>query len=208
MALRSFNSVDGYSVGEDANIIVIYANGDISANSLTVSNSANLGNIANIIITGGANGEFIQTDGNGNLTFANIPDQVGGTNTTVQYNNANTIDGSNAFTFDNTSNTVSITGNLLMIDMSPVRFGANTSANYVAFQAPATIPASVTWKLPNVDGAFGNVLATDGTGNLYWRTTPTGNLFVYARSGPVEIETENGYLTVVSRTGNILVPIG
>ena len=37
--------------------------------SLTVDGISNLGPISNVIITGGATGQLIQTDGNGNLTF-------------------------------------------------------------------------------------------------------------------------------------------
>ena len=46
---------------------------DSSANytmgKITVTNSANLGNIANITITGGSNGQALLTDGAGNLSF-------------------------------------------------------------------------------------------------------------------------------------------
>lgn len=46
-----------------------------TSNTLTIDNlvttGANLGNIANVKIAGGANGYVLQTDGNGNLSFAN-----------------------------------------------------------------------------------------------------------------------------------------
>ena len=42
----------------------------LSLNSLNVSGASNLGNIANVHIFGGANGQLIQTDGSGNLIFA------------------------------------------------------------------------------------------------------------------------------------------
>lgn len=45
--------------------------GNIAANNIAVTTEANLGNVANIVITGGANGQFLQTDGNGNVSFAN-----------------------------------------------------------------------------------------------------------------------------------------
>lgn len=52
---------------------------------------------------------------------------------------------------------------------SDIRFietGGGT--DYVAFQAPASIAASVTWTLPNADGSSGQVLSTNGTGTLSW----------------------------------------
>ena len=37
--------------------------------------------------------------------------------------------------------------------------------NTVGFVAPSTIPASVLWTLPDSDGANGEILSTDGSGN-------------------------------------------
>ena len=69
MALRPLNSVAGISVGSDPQTTVILANGDITTTNITVSGVSNLGPIGNVIITGGSNGQVIQTDGLGNLTF-------------------------------------------------------------------------------------------------------------------------------------------
>ena len=41
----------------------------LSLSSLTVTGVSNLGPIGNVTITGGTNGQLVQTDGNGNLTF-------------------------------------------------------------------------------------------------------------------------------------------
>ena len=70
MALRPFNSIAGITVGNDPQTAVILANGDITTTNITVSGVSNLGNIGNVIITGGSSGQVIQTDGLGNLTFA------------------------------------------------------------------------------------------------------------------------------------------
>ncbi len=70
MALKPLNVVDGLSVGETP-IDVIDANGNVTANNLTVSGTTDLGPIGNITITGGVSGQFITTDGAGNLSFAN-----------------------------------------------------------------------------------------------------------------------------------------
>lgn len=72
MALRPFNSIEGYSVGNDPQVNVIYGNGDVSAVNLDVSALSNLGPIGNITITGGSNGQAIVTDGNGVLSFSTI----------------------------------------------------------------------------------------------------------------------------------------
>ena len=64
-----------------------------------------------------------------------------------------------------------LTGDITLNAQSDLRFADSDSSNYVAFQAPATVSANVTWTLPNADGTSGQVLATDGSGGLAWETT-------------------------------------
>ena len=71
MALKPLNSVAGFSVGEvPANIIL--GNGDVTTNNITTTGVANLNAIGNVKISGGSNGQVIQTDGVGNLSFVTI----------------------------------------------------------------------------------------------------------------------------------------
>ena len=60
-------------------------------------------------------------------------------------------------------------------------------------------------------GANGQILQTDGTGNLNWYNKPsggTGFIYVYTRtSGAVEVQLVNSTLKIIGRSGNILVPI-
>ncbi len=51
-----------------------------------------------------------------------------------------------------------------------VRFDelAANGSNYVGFKAPDTLAASKIWTLPDADGSNGQILRTDGTGNLSW----------------------------------------
>ena len=77
MALRPFNSIAGFSVG-DPRTDVILANGDIQTTNLTANGIVNftstsnvtLGTISNVHIAGGNSGQVLTTDGAGNLTFA------------------------------------------------------------------------------------------------------------------------------------------
>jgi hypothetical protein len=57
---------------------------------------------------------------------------------------------------------------------SDLRFADSDSSNWVAFQAPATVAANVTWTLPAADGTTGQVLSTDGSGTLSWETCGGG----------------------------------
>lgn len=72
MAIKSLNSVGGFSVKDvSGNIVVIIdSNGNVNTPDLTVTGLSNLGSVANITITGGSNGQVITTDGSGNLSFS------------------------------------------------------------------------------------------------------------------------------------------
>ena len=60
-------------------------------------------------------------------------------------------------------------GDLLTGDQGDVRFNDADSSHYVAFQAPSTISANVTWTLPNADaGVSGYALTSDAAGTLSW----------------------------------------
>ena len=57
--------------------------------------------------------------------------------------------------------------------MSNLNF-LHSGGNKVTISAPASNPTSnVTFKLPQADGSSGQVLRTDGNGNLSWYTIPT-----------------------------------
>jgi hypothetical protein len=51
-----------------------------STGNLSVSGNSNLGAISTVIITGGSNGQFITTDGAGNLSFTTVTMNLGGNN--------------------------------------------------------------------------------------------------------------------------------
>jgi hypothetical protein len=51
---------------------------------------------------------------------------------------------------------------------SALKFADADSSNWVAFKAPATVGANVTWTLPAADGTSGQVLSTNGSGTLSW----------------------------------------
>jgi hypothetical protein len=67
-----------------------------------------------------------------------------------------------------------MTGNLVMNAQKETRYADSDSSNYAALRAPATITTNFTLTLPDNDGASGDVLVTDGSGNLSWVQQPTG----------------------------------
>lgn len=60
------------------------------------------------------------------------------------------------------------TGELQMMEISI------NGTNYVGFKAPDSLGTNTIWILPVGDGTSGQVLTTDGSGNLMWSTPATG----------------------------------
>jgi hypothetical protein len=136
MAADAFNSLTGYSVGIPP-VPVIDANGNV---------------VTNVLTTGNVTANTIYAD---NYRYANgqpIAATAGGSNTQVQYNNNNNFAGSVNFTFDSTTNLLSVpsitlTGNVVLGNISNITiFGGNN----------------------------GYFLQTDGLGNLAWSAAGGG----------------------------------
>lgn len=145
MASEKFNSLTGYTVGIPP-IDVVDSNGNVVTNVLTPSGNVS----ANAIYANSffyANGQPFNPGG--------VP---GGNTYDIQFNDNGNFGGSNVFTFDSSSNTVTLngsfvtTGNMNLGDISNV----------------------------TITGGFpGYVIVTDGSGNLSWAApggTGTNNL--------------------------------
>jgi len=144
MAFEPFNSVGGYTIGIPPTPI-INENGVATLNGLQVSGLSNLGSVGNVIILGGDNGYFLQTDGEGRLTWAPGGNggggngTPGGSNTQVQYNNAGNFGGDAGFTYDSINNILSVSGNIISnnfigtgnITIASINANGNITANYL-----------------------------------------------------------------------------
>lgn len=62
------------------------------------------------------------------------------------------------------------------LDMSPVRF-YGTGVNFIALRGPASIPTNTTFTLPSGDGQNGQMLFTNGAGQLNWLSLGSGLSF-------------------------------
>ena len=134
---------------------VLNVSGNINS---TTSANVSLGDVANIHITGGDPGQTLTTDGTGNLTWTSgggggngVP---GGTNQDVQFNNGGVFGGVASFTFN------SSTGLLTVPSIK-----SNTTAN---FQGSSSVNLGIVGNLHIAGGTNGQVLSTDGSGNLSW----------------------------------------
>jgi hypothetical protein len=197
MALKPLNSVGGFSVGEvPANVIL--ANADITANKGTFS--------GNLAVSNSNPAYGILTD---NLYYANgLPwdlQEAAGSNTQIQFNNNNNFGASANFTFDTSTNLLTVSGNS---QFNNANLGNLATANFV--NVASNLKVSGKSDLGNVGnviitgGSANQYLQTDGAGNLTWTTADTSRIL--NGTSNVSIPTLNGNVEVsVNGTSNVLV---
>lgn len=101
----------------------------------------------------------------------------------------------------------------LSIDaQAPVKFFPPTGTDYIGLQAPPTLAATTTFNLPDADGTIGQVMQTDGAGQLSFATVATTSLpeFNIAIGDPndVAIPTNMALLGAASaKAGSTVVTI-
>ena len=218
MAIKPLNSVAGFSVGENPNVVIL-ANGDITTTSITTTGVANLNEIANVKISGGTSGQVIQTDGSGTLSFVTIDTwriQNGTSNVQVAPSNGNVTvsvaGNANIATF--TSSGANISG-YLTIEGTVTANGNISANNYLVTPAskdliiaPATnlvrTDANVnpyndaTYSLGNNLARWANVYSKEAniSGNANIGTVRTDNL-LYANGQPWDLQEAAGSNTYV-----------
>ena len=152
-----------------------------------ISGITRLGNVGNVKITGGSTGQYLQTDGQGNLVWVSSQTTTpGGSTTQIQFNNSGSFGGSGNLTF----NTI---GNILTVDYIVANGSSLTSltgANVTGTVANATYATNAgnaySVSGSNVSGQVGNALLA---GTVYTNAQP--NI------------TSIGTLNSLSVTGNI-----
>ena len=146
--------------------IVLSPNG---TGSLNVTGVSNLGPVGNVKITGGTNGYVLQTDGTGNLSWTAQTGgggngTPGGSNTQIQFNNSGNFGGSSNFTFDSSSNTVTVTGPLIANTLT-IGAGINEFCTSEVYFAVTTSSATdqVLYSIPaaSIAGIDFQIIATD-----------------------------------------------
>ena len=208
MALLPFNSIGGFSVGE-VPVNIILANGDITSNNANftgnvtaaqfngnlVGTFANLtGNIvtSNITVNLEVTGNTANFSGNikalglltDNLYYANGQpwdlQQPGGSNTQVQFNDADQFGGSANFTFDKTTNLLTVGGN---ISGQNVNAGNLLTANFVTGTLTTNAQPNIT--------SVGTLSSLDVSGNVAAGGVKTDNLY-YANGTPWDLQEAAG----------------
>tara|TARA_R100000655_G_scaffold10080_1_gene24585 strand:- start:3867 stop:8231 length:4365 start_codon:yes stop_codon:yes gene_type:complete len=139
----------------------------------------------------GTNGQRLQTDGSGNLSWGTdnstdptkLPLNGGtmagaiamGTNKITGMGDPTAAQDAATKTYVDTADSLklnlsggTLTGDLTINAQKDLRFADGDSSNWVGLQAPATIASNFTLTLPATDGSTGQILKTDGSGNLGW----------------------------------------
>lgn len=200
---------------------------NIVADTIRATTTADLGDVANITVTGGANGQFMQTDGNGVLSFATPIVSAGGNSTEVQFNSGGLSAGDANFTWDG-SNGLTVLSNFtanpgayqlqvqgLSATLGSVLDGGVTIANSITtIDTPTTKITSANLSIQGTT-AFANLVVDTGNIAEYTiipeQTTDTAagtSLTIAAGSGKVDVGTTPGALTLRGGVGAITAPGG
>lgn len=174
----------------NANIAIVTGTGVNVAGTLNVSGNiaftgtnVSLGNIGDVEIYGGNNGQFLQTDGAGNLSFVSGGGSgngvVGGSNTQIQYNDGGNFGGTSGFTFNKSTNAMATPGNITA--------NGNISANYY---------------LGNGSQLTGIVLSSLSNGNSNINILANANITI-SSAGNANIVQVTGTGINISGTANI-----
>jgi hypothetical protein len=170
-----------------------------------------LGNVANIKITGGLNGYFLQTDGEGNLTWAaggggGGNGTPGGANTQVQFNDSGSFGGDAGFVYDKNTNILTVS-NLNVVDSFTGNISFASTAGTVTTNAQPNITSVGTLTSLNVTNTIAANLFAGSGANL--TNLPAANL---VGSVPLAQAVTNaaqpnitsvGVLTSLTSSGNI-----
>jgi len=104
----------------------------------------------------------------------NILDGVTATAAELNYNDITTLGTSEAskVVTANSSGDVNLSGNLNILTQGDLRLQDSSGGEYAAIKSPTTISSSYTLSLPTASGTSGQVISTDGSGQLSF-TSPS-----------------------------------
>jgi hypothetical protein len=220
VSANGFQTTGNITAGNiKANVLANIAGNLRVTGNVNFSGAANvtLGSVANLKISGGTNGYVLTTDGLGNLDWAagggGGNGTPGGSNTQIQFNNNGSFGGSPYLTFNNSTNTVQVAGNLIAntFQMGAGVYQFSTSEVYFATTA-STSPNQVLYSIPtdDISGVEFHIIATDSTGG----TRQSSKISSVVYNGQVQfneyaglyINGGVGTLQVDYNAGNIINP--
>jgi hypothetical protein len=204
--------------------VSLHANGAL--NTITINNAGTGYSVGTVSAAVAApSGRYLQTNGAGNLSWTEVAGaggggggEPGGSNTYIQYNDNGSFQGTDGFTFDETSNAVTANGTItgtnfvganLLNGNSEVAIAANGN---ITLTATSNATMTITDTGANITGTL-DVTANANTGNLGTNTAiiTTGNITTVntglVQNGNANVAiTANGNITLTA-TSNATMTI-
>ena len=204
--------------------IIINSEVESNSNSIEIISPSSMTASVTFTLPGddGSADQVLSTDGNGSLTWTTAStggSTAAGSDSQIQYNNSNSFGASANFIWDDSNNRLGIgtsSPSYTLDVLGPIRVGGNgqtgrfifydgVSGNELSFEANSSMTVSQTYTLPPYDGQNGDVLVTDGNGNLTWdkvNGTGTANCTGQGTGGGTDNSAESTYGFVGGGTSN------
>jgi hypothetical protein len=223
MAVRPFNSVAGFSAGDPA-YTVIQANGDVTTVNFTANGVSDLGNVGNVHIFGGNSGQFLKTDGVGNLTWDSVgnitsnnagpmPYYIGNGESYIinenkqgLYSEVITIDGE--FVIDGMlieiNDSIQSNDNQILFDFNGTATG-NTGFEFQYWSGNLSVPGNINASgniIPSADDTYDL-----GAANARWRNGYFGGNTIYLDTATISVDA-NGFLVFTNEVGGTFIVEG
>jgi hypothetical protein len=159
--------VGNMSTSNISNTATYFVQSKPNATSLKISTTsdANIANVVPLQTTSGLTAEVYQVGGQVVSTIGSgvALSAAGGTNTTVQYNDSGSLQGSGAFTFNSGNGLLTLTGNANVGNLNAT--GVSTATRFISNVATGTAPfvVSSTTQVANLSAATAGTATTAGT---------------------------------------------
>lgn len=167
-----------------------------------------LGNVGNVRLTGGINGYFLQTDGDGNLTWAPAGNGTGGNgtpggaNTQVQFNDEGDFGGDAGFTYDKVQNVLvvpAIETPLIEADQVTANYFVGNGSLITGLQVDTANYVSQSSQ-PNIT-SVGTLVSLTSNGNVSFANA--NNISLGSVSNVKISGGLTGYVLTTDGTGNL-----
>jgi hypothetical protein len=175
-------NIDGIVSGDtelryNANTNILSTGGLVLTGNLQVQGTSNLGNVVNLRLAGGSDGQFLKTDGNGNVAWSSVSDYQATANWTA-------VSGPSRILNKPTLSTVATTGAFTDLSGIPSFASVATTGLYSSLSGRPTIPGNTSQLIndsgfinstgiPTQTGNGGKFLTTDGS-ITSWATVSGG----------------------------------
>jgi len=191
----------------------LYVPANINA---TGSPNVSFGSVSNLHIQGGTNGYVLSTDGLGNLSWTAAGGggngTPGGSNSQVQYNKTGTFAGSAYFTFNDTTNELHVSGNLIANGItigSGIYEFSRSNVYFATTSSPTPDQTLLAIDATDIAGVEYTIISTDVGASIrsFVKLTAAviGNVLNYNDYSTLLVNGYLGDFTVTYDPGNVII---